>query len=82
MITFKNSTQLRSVLKKIPINRLLLETDSPYLTPVPHRGKENQPFYINYIAKYISNLINIDLEEFSYMIKKNFFKLFKLNKYK
>ncbi|CAL4321838.1 Uncharacterized metal-dependent hydrolase YcfH [Buchnera aphidicola (Periphyllus testudinaceus)] len=80
MITFKNSPLIRSIIKHIPLNRLLLETDSPYLTPVPYRGKENQPSYIYYIAKYISNLIKIDIEELSYITKKNFFKLFQLNK--
>ncbi|WP_343187618.1 TatD family hydrolase [Buchnera aphidicola (Periphyllus koelreuteriae)] len=82
MITFKNSKALQSIIKNIPLNRLLLETDSPYLTPEPYRGKENQPSYIYYIAKYISNLLKIDIEELSYITKKNFFKLFKLNKLK
>ncbi|WP_367675497.1 TatD family hydrolase [Buchnera aphidicola] len=80
MITFKNSISLRSVLKKIPLNRLLLETDSPYLTPVPHRGKKNKPSYINYIAKHVSNLKKIDIEKLSHIIKQNFFRLFKLKK--
>ncbi|WII23873.1 TatD family hydrolase [Buchnera aphidicola] len=80
MITFKNSIQLRSVLKKIPLNRLLLETDSPYLTPVPHRGKKNKPSYIEYIAKCVSDIKKVSLEKLIYITKKNFFKLFKLKK--
>ncbi|NIH41096.1 MAG: TatD family hydrolase [Buchnera aphidicola (Periphyllus aceris)] len=79
MITFKNSTKLREVIKKIPLNRLLLETDSPYLTPVPYRGKENQPAYVYYVAKFIAKLIKIDIEELSYITKKNFATLFNLN---
>ncbi|WP_265226759.1 TatD family hydrolase [Buchnera aphidicola] len=82
IFTFKNSEKLRSVIKKIPLNRILLETDSPYLTPFPHRGKENQPSYIYYIAKYLSNLIKIDLEELSAITSKNFFKLFNLKENK
>ncbi|WP_367674245.1 TatD family hydrolase [Buchnera aphidicola] len=80
IFTFKNSIELRSVIKKIPLNRILLETDSPYLTPFPYRGKENQPSYVYYIAKYLSNLLKIDLEELSYITSKNFFKLFNLKK--
>nr|WP_252837508.1 TatD family hydrolase [Buchnera aphidicola] len=80
IVTFKNSNTLREVVKKIPLNRLLIETDSPFLTPVPHRGKKNQPSYVYYIAKFISNLIKIDIEELSYITKKNFYKLFKIKK--
>ncbi|AEH39814.1 putative deoxyribonuclease [Buchnera aphidicola (Cinara tujafilina)] len=60
IITFKNADYLRKVLNFIPINRLLIETDSPYLSPEPVRNQENQPSYLFYIAKYISNYIKMD----------------------
>ncbi|QCI18891.1 YchF/TatD family DNA exonuclease [Buchnera aphidicola] len=77
IITFKNSIELRNTLKKIPLENLLIETDSPYLAPIPHRGKENQPAYLLDIAKYICLIKKIYLEEFAEIIKNNFYTLFK-----
>ncbi len=77
IITFKNSTKLQDTFKIIPINQLLIETDSPFLAPVPNRGKKNEPSFIKYIAKKLSELKN--LEE-SILIKhttNNFNRLFK-----
>ncbi|QCI24421.1 YchF/TatD family DNA exonuclease [Buchnera aphidicola (Muscaphis stroyani)] len=76
VITFKNSTLLREVVKKIPLEYLLIETDSPYLSPVPYRGKENQPAYLLNIANKIAELKKIDLKTLSYITTKNFYKLF------
>lgn len=78
MITFKNSIELCNTMKKIPLNRLLIETDSPYLSPVPYRGKENQPAYLLEIAKKISILREIDLKTLAQITKKNFYTLFKI----
>ncbi|CAL4322669.1 TatD family hydrolase [Buchnera aphidicola] len=78
IITFKNSFLLREIAKIIPIEKILIETDSPYLSPEPYRGKENQPAYLYEIAKLLAKLKNIDIETFSKQIKKNFFKLFNL----
>ncbi|WP_348769337.1 TatD family hydrolase [Buchnera aphidicola] len=77
IITFKNSIQLQNTLKKIPLKNLLIETDSPYLSPIPYRGKENQPAYLLDIAKHICLLKKIHLEEFAKIIKNNFYTLFK-----
>lgn len=63
VVTFKNAQKIKEVATKIPIENLLLETDDPYLTPVPFRGKENQPAYITYIAQEIANLRGITIEE-------------------
>ncbi|CAL4323004.1 Uncharacterized metal-dependent hydrolase YcfH [Buchnera aphidicola (Eriosoma grossulariae)] len=79
MITFKNSDIIRKVLKYIPIDSLLIETDSPYLTPVPYRGQENQPSYLYDIAKYISCQKKINIEYLSEITTNNFCKLFNIN---
>ncbi|QCI20491.1 YchF/TatD family DNA exonuclease [Buchnera aphidicola (Brachycaudus cardui)] len=79
MITFKNSEELHSTIKKIPLERLLIETDSPYLSPVPYRGQENQPAYLFEIAKKISILKNINIETVAKITTKNFYTLFNMN---
>ena len=63
VVTFKNATDLKETTKTIPLNKLLLETDAPYLAPVPYRGKLNTPAYLKYIAQEIANIKNIDIEE-------------------
>ena len=61
--TFKNAKKAKEVAKTVPLDRLLLETDAPYMTPVPYRGKENQPAYIKFVAQEIANLRNISFEQ-------------------
>ena len=61
--TFKNAKEIKNVIKEIPVDKILLETDSPYLTPEPYRGKKNYPYYIPLIAKNISNIKNIDYDK-------------------
>ena len=63
VLTFKNSEKLKNVVKNIPLENLMLETDSPYLTPEPFRGKKNEPYNIYYVAKEIARLKEIPLEE-------------------
>ncbi|MDD2409410.1 MAG: TatD family hydrolase [Bacilli bacterium] len=75
IITFKNS-KLNEVLNKIPINNILLETDSPYITPEPYRGKQNEPKYIVYIAKKFSKIYNLSEKDLSFYLEKNFYSLF------
>ena len=60
----------------IPLNLILIETDSPFLTPVPHRGKSNEPSYVKYISEYLSNFFNLSKEEFNNIIDNNFYNLF------
>ncbi|QCI26809.1 TatD family deoxyribonuclease [Buchnera aphidicola (Thelaxes californica)] len=78
IVTFKNANDVKKIAKFVPLNRILIETDSPYLAPVPYRGKENQPAYLYETAKYIAMLKNISLIELSENILFNFKKLFKL----
>ena len=63
VVTFKNAIKMKEVAKEIPLSNLVLETDSPYLTPVPFRGKENKPAYVRYVAEEISKLRGITLQE-------------------
>ena len=80
VVTFKKSQDLASTFKDIPNDRILVETDSPYLAPVPFRGKSNEPSYIIHTVKFLSELKNISFKNFSEITTNNFFKLFgKLN---
>ena len=76
IITFKNAESLRETVRAIPINKLLIETDSPYLAPVPFRGKRNEPSYVKHTAQYLANLKNITFMECIKETNKNFYKLF------
>ena len=76
VVTFKKSKNLADTFKEIPIDRILVETDSPYLSPEPLRGKSNEPSNIIHTVKFLSNLKNISYENFSNETSKNFFKLF------
>ena len=62
VVTFKNAVKMKEVAKEVPLERLVLETDSPYLTPVPYRGKPNKPAYVKYVAEEIANIRNVPLE--------------------
>lgn len=77
IVTFKNATSIKEVAQQIPLNRILVETDSPYLAPMPYRGKINQPSYVKYVAEEIAKLRGISLEEVSLATTENFFRLFK-----
>jgi TatD DNase family protein len=78
IVTFKNATIIKEVAKSIPLERILIETDSPYLAPVPHRGKLNQPAYVKYVAEEIAKLRGISAEEVGYASTQNFHKLFRI----
>ena len=77
IITFKNAESLRETVKKIPIENILIETDSPYLAPVPNRGKLNEPANVRYVAEKIAELKNISIEQVAEITTNNFFSLFK-----
>ena len=64
IVTFKNAKQMKDVAKSVPLSRLLIETDAPFLTPHPHRGKKNEPQYLVHTAQYIADLREMSLEEF------------------
>lgn len=78
IVTFRNAEQLRDVVKQIPLDRLLIETDSPYLAPVPHRGKTNQPAYVQDVAYFIAELKGISYRELATATTDNFYRLFNL----
>lgn len=79
IITFKKIDEIIKSLKFIPLDRILIETDSPYLSPYPYRGKENQPAFLKYVAKFISQIKSIDIDTVGLITSKNFSKLFKVN---
>ena len=76
IVTFRNADELREVVKQIPLDRLLIETDSPYLAPVPYRGKSNEPKYLPHVAQTVAELKNISVEERGQKTSENFFQLF------
>jgi TatD DNase family protein len=76
IITFKKSEDLRSIFKLVPVDQLLVETDSPYLSPVPFRGKRNEPSYTAHTAEMGASIYGLDYETFANQTTKNFNKLF------
>jgi len=77
-VTFKKSDDLRAILKKVPMDRLLTETDSPYLTPVPYRGKRNEPFHVKTVSEFLADWLNIDKEIFAQRLWDNAHRLFNI----
>lgn len=80
IITFKNAAELQMVAKKIPLDKFLIETDAPYLAPVPHRGKINHPMYVKYVAECIAHLKGMSFENIAHLATKNFYQLFSYDK--
>jgi TatD DNase family protein len=76
ILTFKNAKDLQSIAQKLPIERILIETDSPYLAPMPFRGKSNQPAYVRYVAEKLAELHHLPFEKIAEQTTANFFKLF------
>lgn len=76
IVTFKNAAALKEVAKAVPLDRLLVETDSPYLAPVPHRGKTNRPGLVRHVAEEVARLRGITLESLAEATTGNFFRLF------
>ncbi len=76
IVTFRQAHELKEVVKALPLERLLIETDSPYLAPVPHRGKQNQPAYVVEVAAYIAQLKSLSMREVAQTTSENFKKLF------
>lgn len=78
IITFKNAGSLREVVRKVPLDRIMVETDSPYLAPVPHRGKRNEPAFVRFVAETIARVRGIPLEEVARATSKNAQTLFQI----
>lgn len=77
IVTFKNAKDLKDVARRVPLGRMLVETDSPYLAPVPHRGQSNQPAFVKHVAEEIAALRGIGLGEVATATTDNFFRLFR-----
>lgn len=76
IVTFKNAEELRDVAKQVPLDRLLIETDSPYLAPVPFRGKPNEPRHVAKVAETIAELRDMSVEELAQQSRENYYRLF------
>ena len=79
IVTFKNARELKDVARRVPLDRLLIETDSPYLAPVPFRGKRNQPAYVAHVAAELARLREIPVETIAAATSANFFRLFRID---
>ena len=79
IVTFKKAVGLKDIATRVPLERMLIETDSPYLAPVPHRGKTNQPAFVKHVAEEIATLRGISLDQVAEATTRNFFKLFKVS---
>lgn len=76
IVTFKKTEALREIVKHIPLNRLLVETDAPFLTPIPHRGKPNEPAFVTYTAQCVAEIKDLSFKELQQATTKNFYDLF------
>ena len=76
IVTFNKASELKHVVSQLPLERLLVETDSPYLAPIPYRGKQNQPAYVREVAEHIGLLKGVSVEEVERVTTDNFFTLF------
>ena len=78
ILTFKSAKDLQAVAKALPLDKILIETDSPYLAPMPHRGKTNEPSYVRHVAEYLADLKELPLSEIQRVTSNNFFTLFNI----
>jgi len=76
IVTFKKADELRAVASEVPLDRLLIETDCPYLTPIPYRGKRNEPAYVVEVARCLADLHGVDVEEMAHITTENFQRFF------
>ena len=82
IVTFKSAKDLQETCKQVPIERMLIETDSPYLAPIPHRGKTNEPAWVAKVGEFIANLKDISLEDLAQRTSNNFYQCFQLDRIK
>lgn len=78
IVTFKKAEALRNIARRVPLDHLLIETDCPYLTPVPHRGKRNEPAYVVEVARCLAGLHGLEIEELGHITTENFMQFFNL----
>lgn len=80
ILTFKNAAELRDVARRVPLESILVETDSPYLAPVPHRGKTNEPANVRFVAEQLAQIKQLPLEAVAAATTENFYRLFRINR--
>jgi len=78
IVTFKNAVELKEIARRVPLDRMLIETDSPYLAPVPFRGKRNQPAWVRYVGEAVAQLRGVPVDAIARATSDNFFRLFKI----
>jgi len=78
IVTFKNAKALKEVARRVPLENMLVETDAPYLAPVPHRGKTNQPGYVRHVAEAVACLRGVSLDQVSEKTTNNYYRLFNI----
>ena len=78
IVTFKKADELRNIARLVPLDRLLIETDCPYLTPVPYRGKRNEPAYVVEVARCLAGLHGLEIEQLAHVTTENFMRFFSL----
>ena len=76
IITFKNASEVRSVIKSVPLDRIVVETDCPYLSPVPKRGQRNEPSFLSYVIENLADLYGIPIDEMAEITTNNALRLF------
>jgi TatD DNase family protein len=76
IVTFRNAESLREVARKMPLDRLLIETDAPFLAPVPHRGKLNEPGFVRHVGEFLASLRELSPESIAEITTENFYKCF------
>lgn len=79
IVTFKNAAEIQSVAKQVPLDRMLIETDSPYLAPNPYRGKPNEPAYVRFVAEFIAQLRGVDVQLIGEQTTRNYFDMIGVN---
>ena len=79
ILTFKNAQNIQDTAKKLPLDRILIETDAPYLTPIPFRGRPNYPEYVKYVAQFLADLRGVSYDDVAKQTYKNTCDVFKLS---
>ena len=80
IVTFKSAKELQETCQKVPLDRMLIETDSPYLAPVPYRGKTNEPAWVSKVGEFIADLKNVPIAELAKLTSSNFYQCFQIDK--
>ena len=80
IVTFKSAKDLQETCKYVPLDRMLIETDSPYLAPIPYRGKTNEPAWVSKVGEFVANLKGVSVDEIAERTSSNFFQCFQINR--